>query len=392
MSKRFIGSTLLIAGMAIGAGMLAIPLASAQLGFAKSTLLMLVCWAMMAASALVVLEVTLQFDGEENSFSQMAFKTLGRSGMVIMTLCFLSFIYALIAAYLSGGSSMITNMALHLFGISIPSFVSGLLFLFALGGVIYFGTSAVDRVNQFIFSGQMIVFLMLVALFMPQLDFSMLKVSESNLLLAAAPVVLTSFGFHLVIPSLVTYMGEEAYKLKWSLIIGSLIPMAVYLCWNAVVLGTLPLHGALSFAVLRDQQGSIGEMVVMINQLLESKILITTLNVFTNLALITSFLGVSLSLFDFWRKNLGVRITRFDTKGIAFSLTFLPPVLFLFMYPNGFIKALAFGSIFEAILCILLPVSMAYALRDRVNIVGGKATLITLSACAVGMASLNFIL
>ncbi|MCV5837916.1 tyrosine transporter TyrP, partial [Escherichia coli] len=46
-SKVF-GSTLIIAGTTIGAGMLALPLASAGIGFSTSIIIMLGLWALMA--------------------------------------------------------------------------------------------------------------------------------------------------------------------------------------------------------------------------------------------------------------------------------------------------------------------------------------------------------
>ncbi|MEF1339087.1 aromatic amino acid transport family protein, partial [Vibrio rotiferianus] len=55
-SKVF-GSTLIIAGTTIGAGMLALPLASAGIGFSTSLIIMLGLWALMAFTALLMLEL-----------------------------------------------------------------------------------------------------------------------------------------------------------------------------------------------------------------------------------------------------------------------------------------------------------------------------------------------
>ncbi len=360
---RLLGVTCLISGMAIGAGMLAIPMATAELGFIKILFLMFGCWALMATSALVLLQVTLQFDKDKNSFSQMAYATLGRGGQIVMYITFLAFIYALISAYLSGGSSMISNFASYLFDLEIPHTVSGILFLCSLGSVIYFGTQAVDQVNQWFFSAQMLFFVLLCTLFVPHIHTSYLFVNDNSLWVKAAPVVLTSFGFHLCIPALVTYMGDEAPKLKYPLLIGSFIPLIVYAVWVAMILGTVPLQGEMSFAVLREKNASIGELIVMMNHMVDSHTLRAVLSIFSNLALITSFLGVSLSLFDFWNKNIREINPMKHEKIISFLLTFIPPALFLFVFPNGFERALAYGSLFEVILCIALPVVMAFSLR-----------------------------
>ena len=149
------------------------------------------------------------------------------------------------------------------------------------------------------------------------------------------------------------------------------------------ILGTLPLQGESSFETLREMEGSIGEMVVMLSQYVSSSNLSTALMLFANLALMTSFLGVSLSLFDFWNKNLSALKFKINKKLLAFSLTFAPPFIFTLFDPKGFEKALAYGAIFEAILCILLPVTMVYIIRKKTHeyrkavfrVPGGAVTL-----------------
>ena len=59
MNSKMIGSVLLIVGTAIGAGMLALPIATAQLGFAGSIILLFVSWFVMTGGAFLLLEVNL---------------------------------------------------------------------------------------------------------------------------------------------------------------------------------------------------------------------------------------------------------------------------------------------------------------------------------------------
>ncbi len=48
------------------------------------------------------------------------------------------------------------------------------------------------------------------------------------LLLSAIPIVFTSFGFHGSVPSIVSYMRGDTAKLRKIFIIGSAIPLLVY--------------------------------------------------------------------------------------------------------------------------------------------------------------------
>ena len=51
----------------------------------------------------------------------------------------------------------------------------------------------------------------------------------------------------------------------------------------------------------------------------------------------------------------------------VFVITFLPPFLFAVFYPQGFIIALGYASIFVAILLIGLPAAMTWVIRARQN-------------------------
>ena len=57
MRNRTLGSILIVAGTTIGAGMLAMPLASAGVGFGVTVVLLVSLWALMCYTALLLLEV-----------------------------------------------------------------------------------------------------------------------------------------------------------------------------------------------------------------------------------------------------------------------------------------------------------------------------------------------
>ena len=59
MNNKLIGGILLIIGTSIGGGMLVLPIATAQLGFINALIFLVLCWAIMTAAALLILEVNL---------------------------------------------------------------------------------------------------------------------------------------------------------------------------------------------------------------------------------------------------------------------------------------------------------------------------------------------
>jgi len=87
MDSRLLGSILLIVGTSIGAGMLALPIATAQLGFFGSLILLFVCWFIMTAGAFLILEVNLWMPLNSN-LNTMAKTTIGPLGQIISWLSF----------------------------------------------------------------------------------------------------------------------------------------------------------------------------------------------------------------------------------------------------------------------------------------------------------------
>lgn len=57
MKNRTLGSVFIVAGTTIGAGMLAMPLAAAGVGFSVTLTLLVGLWALMCYTALLLLEV-----------------------------------------------------------------------------------------------------------------------------------------------------------------------------------------------------------------------------------------------------------------------------------------------------------------------------------------------
>src|SRR3990167_3617578 len=111
MDFKLIGSILLIVGTSIGAGMLALPIATAQLGFMGSLILLFACWFIMTAGAFTILEVNLWLPQNSNLIS-MARATIGPWGQIIAWVTYLLLLYSLLCAYIAGGSDLFHDLLL----------------------------------------------------------------------------------------------------------------------------------------------------------------------------------------------------------------------------------------------------------------------------------------
>lgn len=74
-----IGGVLIIAGTAIGAGMIGIPYAVAAIGFKSALILLIINWGVMMATALLIVEVNIR-QSLSTDLNTMAKATLGKTG------------------------------------------------------------------------------------------------------------------------------------------------------------------------------------------------------------------------------------------------------------------------------------------------------------------------
>lgn len=362
-SKK-LGSTLIVIGTAIGAGMLALPMTSATSGLVPSLLLIIGMWALMTYTGLLVLEVNLFLPFYKNNFNSMARSTLGRAGEFITWFTCLLLLYALTAAYIAGNGSLLSELTGTYFHHAVDPKVNAILFTLVFGSVVFWSTRMVDVVNRFLMSIKGVFLIIMLILLLPHVNFAELSQSHSHALLASAPIFLTAFGYHTVIPSLTNYIGKEAKTLKWIIIFGTTIPLAIYILWLICALSIIPLTGSQSFETLVQNGSAVGEFIGFLTAIVQNKVVTLMVNGFANIAMTTSFLGVSLGLFDFLAdafKRSNHRLGRMQTA----LMTFIPPFLFALFYPKGFILALGYAGLCVAILEVILPALMVYRLRKR---------------------------
>lgn len=362
MKNSALGSTFIVAGTALGAGMLAMPLATAGVGFISAMLLLLGLWAVMCYTALLLVEVY-QYNDAQMGLSSLAYKYLGHTGRWVTSLAMPFLLYSLIAAYLAGGGEIIGESLNSLLEIALPDYMGVLLFTLVGGGVVCFGTRSVDVINRSLFAIKIFFLAAMLILLLPHvqrvnlLDMPM----QQALLLSAIPIVFTSFGFHGSVPSIVSYMRGDTAKLRQIFIAGSAIPLLVYIFWQIATLGTI---GSETFVgILADQSGLNG-LLAAVKAVVGTARVEMAVRLFAALALATSFLGVALGLFDF----LADFFQRQDTlqgRLQTGALTFVPPLLFALFYPKGFIFALGFAAIALSVLSLLLPALLARQTRKQ---------------------------
>ena len=381
----------IVAGTTIGAGMLAMPLAAAGVGFGVTLALLFCLWGLMCYTALLLLEVY-QHVPADTGLGTLARRYLGRYGQWATGFSMLFLMYALTAAYMSGAGELLASSLSEWLSLSVSPTTGVLLFTLVAGGVVCIGTSLVDLFNRFLFSAKLIFLIVMLALLMPHVHkVNLLTLPlEKGLALSAIPVIFTSFGFHGSVPSIVSYMNGNVQKLRWVFITGSAIPLVAYIFWQLATLGSID---STTFFGLMANSAGLNGLLQALRDVVASPHVELAVHLFADLALATSFLGVTLGLFDYLadlfnrRNNAAGRLQ-------TGAITFLPPLAFALFYPRGFVMALGYAGVALAVLALLIPSLLAWQSRKHTpqtgyRVRGGKPALLLVLFCGVAVIAIQ---
>lgn len=244
-----------------------------------------------------------------------------------------------------------------------------------LGGLCAFGSQRIiGAVNGVLVLGIIISFIVLVVVASGDLKWEALLRANFEAAPQSIPIIALSFVYQNVVPVLCTNLEGNLSKVRTAIVLGSAIPLGLFLVWNAVILGTLPGLGAESNRVfdplqqLRSTNGIVGPIV----------------DTFSLLAIATSYIGFVLGLSDFLADLL--KLPSGQNSPLPYILTLVPPLILSLLDPEIFFKALDFAGTYGVLVLFgILPAAMSWS--DRYSdsssgylklpelVPGGKLTL-----------------
>lgn len=377
---RILGGALIIAGSMIGAGMFSLPIVTSGMWFSWSLLILIAAWFCMYSGGMYLLETNLCYQPSD-SFDTLARDTLGQTGRILNGLSVAFVLYILTYAYVSGGSSVVSHSLEMVAGIQLDASISALLFATVFGVFVIAGTGAVDRISTIMFGGMVLSFLTfcngLLMSANSDMLFPRLPMSETlPYIPSAIPFLVVSFGFQNCVPSLVKYFGKEPVQLYRAILFGTLITLMFYLVWQVSILGNLNRD---AFPAIQAAGGNIAHLIVALESSGVSLKVSLFLQLFSHLAVATSFIGVALGLFDYIADLFGFAN---DLRGrlITGLITLVPPTVLAIKWPDGFMIAISYAGVCATIFALIVPVLMAAVCRARgmsggYRVVGGYARM-----------------
>lgn len=390
MKSKILGGVLLIIGTSLGAGMLALPLVTAAGGYLHSFWLFIAMWLLTVFAAFLLLEVTLWLPEDTNLIS-MARATLGWPGCSIAWLLYLLLLYSLLSAYISGGSDLLHGI-LASFHINIPRWLDAIMFTATLGAIVYYDIVAVDWTNRALMIVKMSAYVLLIILIASHVQVQNLWGGHFGLLSSAVMVIVTSFGYSVIIPSLRRYFHSDVNALRLTIILGSLGALLCYLAWDFVVQGSISSYGVAGLIHIALSDHATSELTAALSTQLGNQAISGSVHIFTSVCVTTSFLGVSLCLSDFLTDGMQIRRHGWH-RWLVMGVTFLPPLMIVVVYPSAFIAGLRYAGLFCVLLLILMPALMVWSGRYVKRIAKGYQVWggSILLSCAIFISAALFI-
>ncbi|BAY16825.1 aromatic amino acid permease [Nostoc sp. HK-01] len=385
-----LGSTALVAGTTVGAGILALPAVTLPSGIIPSTVLLIAVWLYTLVAGLLIAEVsinTMRLAGRPSvSLLAMIETALGLNGARMAGAAYLLLHYALLVAYITQGGEILMSAVSHVWGVqnSLPSWIGTTAFTLLFGSIMYLGRGKfIEKLNNFLVGIVLASFLGLLLLGFTQVKGVHLLFQNWSALSTAIPVMLVALFYHNIVPVVVTQLEGDSRKVRQSIIIGSAIPLLMFLAWNAVILGSVSsemIHGKTIFdpiQVLR--AGGGGELLGVL------------VSIFSEFAIATSFIGFVYGLLDFFQDIFATTQNKPASRLPLYSLVLLPPIGLGAVNPSIFFTALDFTGTFSiSILGGIIPALATWKQRQQLQhsnhfVPGGKLTLILMIGIALGI-------
>jgi tyrosine-specific transport protein len=338
----------LITGTALGGGILGLPILAGTAGFVPSVICLVFMWVFMTITGWLIIYAF--SDSNASDFATLYKEKLGSVIKNIHAVVFLITMYGLLVAYLSGVSSTVVNLLPEVKKIPFSTPVITIVFFIFATALVVFSFNFMRKSNTFLNVFMFIVFAFLIIITFKYIQPDNLAYSEWKQFPFVMPILVTAFGYQAVLPVLYRHtLGMDSQKalLNTSLVLGTFIVLVINLVWIVIVLGVIPLHSN-DGASIYDALHKGLPATVPLAQIINSKLLLTVAMIFTFFAIITSYVGIGASLLNyvegFTREY--IKISRLSCAVITFFL----PLVFVFTYPQVFIKALSFVGGFGIII------------------------------------------
>lgn len=369
----------LVGGTTVGAGILALPTYAGESGFWPATAGLVGCWVFMLTTGLLVAEVCSNLvkyelsdtesstkvaavDVESIGILYMMQRTLGNSFAPISGGLYLFIHYALLVAYISEAGEILADT----FSLPVTNYGLGL-FTFIMGSLIAFNSEeTVEKANNFFVAIVLTSFFILIGIGIPHIQLSGLQFACADRIRECLPIFLIALVYHNIIPVVANRLRYDKAAITQTLVIGTAIPLLMFILWTAVVLGV----SGNAQAVAQLSSGNVQEQLIQMFSTASGSAstvnIGVVIDIFSEFAIITSFIGFVTGLVSFYGDVFPDKFRIITSENVLplYSLILVPPFLIACADPSVFLQALDITGTFGiSLLFGLIPPIMTKVVR-----------------------------
>lgn len=388
MKKQF-GATFLLAGTAIGSGMISLPMVLARFGIINT------CVIMIFFAVLTYLTALIRSDLNLNLHAGATLKEVGKAFDCHWAGFFGNFLlillhFALMSAYLFGFSSILCSFFGNVFSQSVIITLSAI--GVALGFL--FASHFIINVNKILFVSMFVVFIILIIELFLETPINFIpnctgniKISEWTMLV---PIVFTSFGFQGSIHSMTKFCNNDRQLIKNACLWGSIIPALVYIVWTTVILFVVANTDTSFFQLMLEGKATdVGALVMVLSKATSSQSVQIIMWIVSILAILTSVLGVGLALIDIFQQEW-----QDVSKQKIIGLVVFVPAAISMLVPNAFIRILNVSGVILSLIAIIIPIIISLNMQKSGKVksellLKNKAVTLGVFTCGIAIITLG---
>ncbi|MDR0625181.1 MAG: hypothetical protein LBF72_01900 [Holosporales bacterium] len=339
--KKFLNAVFLISGTAIGAGVIALPLAAANLSFLQVALFVVLGVFVAYYSSCMALALS-RHVGKGTGIAELSRQLAGQGTFALSIAGFYMLSLALLSAYFAGLTDTIRSL------LGIPTMYITMLCGLGLAVMLLLNIKVFNNLNAILF---LVLIASLAVITFSIADFnvrsSCFGFAMNRGMLCFLPIIFTSFGVQNICAHVCNYLALDMKQIQRAFKVGLIIPAVVYFVWIIAVLTSI--HDASFWERLCAQEIGVGELVSFLCANAEFPTMPIIFKVLTFSAMATSAIGIGLGLLG------SIRETYIHDKRLALSIVVGIPVLVAIFYPNAFVKILAFGAMIATLFVVFIP-------------------------------------
>ena len=326
-------NSLLVTGMTIGAGILALPIKTGIAGIVPSLLSIFSVWILMLCTATVFIYKFTHPKERSRDYPTLFQAELGSKGKWVSVFGYLVNYYGILVAYLTGSAAILVALV----PLNLTHHVWMVAFFITFTGLALLGADKAKNANAFIMIAMLGSFAALIFLTAKHVDVSRYNHKEWALIPSVIPIIVVAFSFHNVVPFICKNLnGDQRASFK-AVLLGSSMAIVMNILWMLVVVGALPLAGPGKATILSALEHDY-PATIPLALALHSKMITVTGMFFALAAIATSYIPTSVALRGFMRGILSLHFKN-PNKYLVLLLSFAPPFLVAMIYPDVFLKA-----------------------------------------------------